>query len=78
MKLATRVNSDPVKILRAYIDDKKFIGSTLSLLEPNHTGTIAPYLLENSLIKAEVTENNLKYNIENALIKLKEDVYVNE
>ncbi len=78
MKLATRVNQDPVKILRAYIDDKKFIGSTLSLLEPNHTGTIAPYLLENSLIKAEVTENNLKYNIENALIKLKEDVYVNE
>ncbi len=70
MKLATRVNSDPVRILRAYIDDKKFIGSTLDLLEPNHTSTIAPYLLENSLIKPVVTENNLKYNIENALIKL--------
>ncbi len=78
MKLATRVNADPVRILRAYIDDKKFIGSTLSLLEPNHTGTIVPYLIENNLIKAVVTENNLKYNIENALIKLKEDVYVNE
>lgn len=78
MKLATRVNEKPERILRAYIDDKKFIGSTLSILEPNHTETIVPYLLENSLIKAVVTENSLKYNIENALIKLKEDVYVNE
>ena len=78
MKLATRVNSDPVKVLRAYIDRKKHIGSTFELLEPNHTGTIAPYFLENSLIEAEVKDNKLKYNIDKALIKMKEDVYVNQ
>lgn len=79
MKLATRVNSDPIKILKAYIDDKKYIGSTLGLLEPNHTSLIYPYMLENSLIKSEVLEDKLKYiDIEKALIKLKEDIYVNE
>ena len=79
MKLATRVNQDPVKILKAYIDNKRYIGSTLSLLEPNHTALIYPYMLENSLIKTEVTDDELKYiEIEKALIKLEEDVYVNE
>ena len=79
MKLATRVSADPVRILQAYIDRKRHIGSALDLLEPNHTGTIYPYFLENSDIHAVVSQDTLVYsNIENALIKLEEDMYVNQ
>jgi len=79
MKLATRVSADPVRILQAYIDRKQHIGSTLDLLEPNHTGTIYPYFLENSDIKATIMNDCLTYsNMEKALIKLEEDVYVNQ
>jgi hypothetical protein len=67
------VSSNPERILRAYIDNQKHIGSALDLLEPNHTGTIYPYLLENSRIKAEVSENGIRYtDIENSLVKLEE------
>lgn len=77
MKLATRVNNNPGKILDAYIKNNSFNGSVLSLLEPNHTGVIYPYILENSKIKSEMCDENLKYiNIEEALIKLEEDIYV--
>ena len=78
IKLATRVNSNPERILRAYIDNQKHIGSILDLLEPNHTAVIRPYFLENSLIEAHVEDDKLNYNTEKALIKLKEDIYVNE
>lgn len=79
MKLATRISANPVRIIEAYIDRKHHIGSTFDLLEPNHTGTIYPYFLENSEIKASVCNEHLIYsNIENALIKLEEDVYVNQ
>ena len=79
MKLATRVNSDPIRVMRAYIDNKRHIGSTLDLLEPNHTSAIYPYILENSLIQAQVSEDTLKYvNIQQALVKLEEDMYVNQ
>ncbi|MBE7027190.1 MAG: hypothetical protein E7410_06505 [Ruminococcaceae bacterium] len=78
IKLATRVNSNPERIFRAYIDNQKYIGSVLDLLEPNHTGTIRPYFLENSLIEARVENNKLNYNTDKALIKLKEDIYANE
>lgn len=78
LKLATRVNSNPVRILRAYIDNKAYKGSTLELLEPNHTSVIYPYILENSRIEKEVTKSGIKYiNIEKALIKLEDNVYVN-
>lgn len=79
MKLATRVSANPIRILEAYIDRSRHIGSTLELLEPNHTHTIYPYFLENSDISATVTEDKLIYgNIEKALIKLEEDLYVNQ
>lgn len=71
MKLATRVNGNPEKILKAYIDKQKHVGSTLDLLEPNHSGTIYPYILENSRIKSIINENGIKYtDIEKSLIKL--------
>ena len=79
MKLATRVNADPIKILDAYIKNKKFVGSVLSLLEPNHTMTIRPYFYENSLIESKTENDKLIYQgTEKALIKLEEDVYANE
>lgn len=78
IKLATRVNASPIKILDAYIKNKKFTGSVLSLLEPNHTETIKPYFLENSLIEKKVINKKLIYNTEKALIKLKEVFYANE
>ena len=77
LKLATRVNEKPAKILEAYIEKKRFTGSALALLEPNHTGAIYPYFLENSDIKATLREDKLIYeNIDDALIKLEEDIYV--
>ena len=79
MKLATRVSSNPIGIMEAYIERKRHIGSVLDLLEPNHTKTIYPYFLENSQILSKVSNNVLIYNnIENALIKLEEDMYVNQ
>ena len=75
MKLASRTNSNPVRILEAYINKKKYTGSTLDLLEPNHTDLIYPYVLQNDEIKPEISYEELKYNnIEEALIKLEEDI----
>ncbi len=75
VKLATRVSANPEKILRAYADNQKHTGSVFDLLEPNHSGTIYPYILENSLIKAETDENGIRYiGIENSLIKLEEQI----
>ena len=47
VKLATRVNRDPVRVLEAYRAGA-FRGSLPSLMEPNHEGAFAPLLLENS------------------------------
>lgn len=74
MKLATRVNADPVRVLRAYTG-QRYIGSTLELLEPNHTALLYPYLLDNSKLVQEVTDNKLKYiNFEEAMVKLEEEL----
>ncbi len=75
MKLATRVNENPVRVLDAYIKNKKFTGSVLSLLEPNHTETIKPYFFENSLIEKKVTSDKLVYNTEKALLSFEEMVF---
>lgn len=76
MKLATRVSNDPVRVLRAYISGS-YRGSTLDLLEPNHTGLIYPYLLENCNIESSFKDGRLIYTgLDNALIKLEDDIYV--
>ena len=73
LKLATRVSGNPQRILRAYIENGRFSGSVLDLLEPNHTNTIYPYLLENSRITRTATEDKLTYSgLESALIRLGE------
>ncbi len=74
MKLATRVNADPVRVLRAYLRGS-YSGSTLELLEPNHTSTLYPLLLENRRLEATVHNDRLEYqNAENALIHLEEEI----
>lgn len=74
LKIATRVNSNPVRVLKAYIS-KKHNGSVLDLLEPNHTGLIYPYLLENQKINSEVSNQKLIYSgLENALIRLEDEI----
>ena len=76
VKLATRVNANPVRILSSYIDLKASSGNIMDLLEPNHSNAIYPYIVENNLIKSVVTDDELKYmNLKNALIKLEEDIY---
>ncbi len=73
LKLATRVNANPMRVIEAYIGMKKCRGSVLDLLEPNHTGIFLPYILENSYIKSEVVSGRLVYaNTENAFIKPEE------
>ena len=73
LKLATRVSNNPVRILKAYIENKRFSGSVFDLLEPNHTNAIYPYLLDNSKITRTVTNDKLKYSgLKSALIRLEE------
>lgn len=48
-KLATRVSANPIKILRAYIDES-FTGAVTDLLEPNHTDIFYPQIFENKKI----------------------------
>lgn len=77
MKLATRVHENPARILRAYIDNRRFSGNLPGLLEPNHAGVLYPYVLENSKIQAKTEDEKLVYDAENAFIRL-EDVYADK
>lgn len=79
LKLATRVNSDPFAVLAAYIGDKKYNKNILSLLEPNHASSLYPYIVDNAKIKSEIKNGKLIYSNEfSAILKLEEDIYVNE
>lgn len=73
MKLATRVNENPFKVIKAYIEDGRYTGSIMSLLEPNHTSSVYPYFVENSNIKSFIEDEKLQYSNENgAIIKLED------
>lgn len=56
LKLATRTNARPLRVLRAYIEHQYF-GSVMDLLEPNHSGTVYPALIDNSLIPDDYIPN---------------------
>ena len=72
MKLATRVHKNPERVLRSYLGGKAS-GSALSLLEPDHTGVIYPYILENAKIESRIENGKLIYdNLSNALIRLED------
>lgn len=47
LKLATRVNSAPTRVLNAYVS-QKYRGSVMELLEPNHSGSFYPNYVENA------------------------------
>ena len=47
VKLATRVNSAPARVLEAYAHEK-YRGSVMELLEPNHSGIFYPNYIENA------------------------------
>jgi hypothetical protein len=78
MKLATRVHQNPLRVLKAYIDKKSFTGNLPSLLEPDHSGVLYPYILENKNIKVDYLDKELKYiDGGNAFVKL-EECYVDK
>lgn len=73
VKLATRVSPMPLRILKAYTD-QKYAGCLTDLLEPNHSGLFYPHLLENSLVESRVEQDKLVYkNFEKAMIKLEDE-----
>jgi hypothetical protein len=57
-KLATRVNAHPEKVLESYIS-KEHSGSILALCEPDHSGLLYPYLIENRRLPADLIERQL-------------------
>ena len=74
MKLATRVHENPMRVFRAYMENEKFVGNTASLLEPNHAGTIYPFVLANDKIQSNIEKGKLIYsNAENAFVNLEDN-----
>jgi len=58
-KLATRVNRNPVQVLRAYISNN-YYGNILELLEPDHSDLLYPYILDNKKIPEGFASDILK------------------
>ncbi|MDO9465184.1 MAG: hypothetical protein Q7J67_07810 [bacterium] len=46
-KLATRMHSNPRKVIQSYVEEK-FRGNLLDLLEPGHSSLFSPYIIDNS------------------------------
>ena len=73
MKLATRVNANPVRVLLAYLKHRKHVGSVFDLCEPNHTSILSPFIIENSRIESDFSNDILKYkNPKGAIINVNE------
>jgi len=47
VKLATRVNSNPVRVLQAYIN-RSYRGAVTDLCEPNFSSALCPFILDNT------------------------------
>ena len=61
LKLATRMNSNPKRIINAYIKGS-YSGAISDLLEPNHSGLFYPNVVENKNIPPEFTKTVLNCN----------------
>jgi collagenase-like PrtC family protease len=61
MKLATRVNSSPSRILDAYVG-ASYRGAVTELLEPDHTGAFYPKYIDNSRFPKEYSAKVLYCN----------------
>ena len=85
-KIATRVNKNPVNVLKAYIN-KSYRGAVTDILEPSHSDILYPYVIENKNIDENFlnTVLNCKKNChecnyckkiyENSLVKLEGGVF---
>ena len=61
IKLATRVNKNPARIINAYCKES-FSGPITELLEPNHSGLFYPAVIENKEIPENFGEMVLNCN----------------
>lgn len=59
IKLATRVNKNPTKIIESYCNSS-YNGAITDLLEPNHSGLFYPSVIDNKSISSEFTEKVMK------------------
>lgn len=88
VKLATRVNAAPDRVLTAYLN-RQYRGSIMELLEPNHSGIFYPNYIENTNFPEDFTRHVLDCNkqcelcdycakaMEAATVKLADDPCVN-
>lgn len=58
IKLATRVNKNPMRIISAYCK-QRYSGAVTDLLEPNHSGLFYPNIIENKNIASNFTRKVL-------------------
>lgn len=61
VKLATRTNSNPAKVISAYCKGS-FLGAVTDLLEPNHSGSFYPQIIENKKISDSFAKTVLSCN----------------
>lgn len=61
LKLATRVNKAPLRVLNAYIN-QKYSGVITDILEPSHTALFYPNILENSLFPNDFGKHTMNCN----------------
>ena len=61
IKLATRVNASPVRVMEAYIN-QRYTGSIMELLEPNHSGALYPQYVENARFDKDFATHVLNCN----------------
>ena len=57
-KLATRVHAHPEKVLESYVNESHS-GSILDLCEPDHSGLLYPYLIENRKLPEDFNQRQL-------------------
>lgn len=55
LKLATRVNKSPARVIEAYCKGS-YNGAVTELLEPNHSGVFYPYVIDNKSIVSDFTK----------------------
>lgn len=58
LKLATRVNKNPVKVVESYCNSS-YNGAITDLLEPNHSGIFYPSVIDNKSIKSDFAQTVL-------------------
>lgn len=61
VKLATRVNMAPGRILDAYVSGR-YRGAIMEILEPNHSGLLYPAYIENANFKEDFAAHVLRCN----------------